>query len=62
MEPAIYYVSTEADGKESARLIRADSKAAARAKALSVVTVRKASQQDMLLAVPPNSLQIEVAG
>jgi len=62
MEPAIYYVSTEADGKESARLIRADSKAAARAKALSVVTVRKASQQDMLLAVPPNSLQIEDAG
>ena len=29
---------------------------------LSVVTVRKASQQDMLLVLPPNSLQVEDAG
>jgi hypothetical protein len=61
MEQAIYYVSTQADGKEKSRLIRATSKAAARTKALSIVTVRKAQQQDMLLALPPSSLPIEDA-
>jgi hypothetical protein len=60
--PVIYYVDTKlADEKGSARLIRASSRSAARSKVLSVVTVRKASQQDMLLVLPPNSLQVEDA-
>ena len=62
-KPVIYYVDTKlGDEKGSARLIMASSRSAARSKVLSVVTVRKASQQDMLLVLPPNSLQVEDAG
>jgi hypothetical protein len=61
MDKTIYFVSTEADGKEEPHLIRADSKAAARSKVLSIVTVRRASQRDMELAVPPNTVPIEDA-
>jgi hypothetical protein len=57
----IYYVSTETDGKETPRLVRADSKAHARSHALSIVTVRKANQADLLLAIPPNTLLLEDA-
>jgi hypothetical protein len=57
----IYYVNTEADGKEQPRLIRASSKSAARSKALSIVTVRKALQEDILLALAPSNLPIEDA-
>jgi hypothetical protein len=59
----VYYVSTaipgQTDGQEEARLIRANSKAAARSQVLSIITVRKATPKDMELAIPPNTLKIE---
>jgi|ETNvirome_2_1000_1030626.scaffolds.fasta_scaffold114638_1 hypothetical protein len=58
---AIYCVVTKADGNETTRLIRATSKLVARAKALEIVTVRRATQDDMLMAVPPSNLPIEDA-
>jgi hypothetical protein len=63
---AIFCVITKADGNDllianTVRLIRATSKVAARAKALEIVTVRRATQDDMLMALPPSSLPIEDA-
>lgn len=60
----IYYVSTETEegGEQSRQLIRAASMRDARIQALSIVTIRRATQDDMLLALPPSSLPIEDAG
>ena len=61
MSKTIYYVENKGDPVPKQQLVRADSPAKARDHVLKVVTVRKATQEDMMLAMSPNGLKIEEA-